>query len=174
MSVFKMDGKFEVVLNPDAVKLVPELASLNQEQIRYIILSVDYCDSPLRRLPYLERRKRAARMVYKSSSLKIETSKVKKAMIGYKSLVFDIRRETIDTYKEKIRQLHKESLRDDLTYKQATDNHKLIEFYQERVDDLDKQITTEETEEIQLEGKKKLSLIEVWQRRQEAFKQFNS
>lgn len=172
MAVFKLDANFEVILNPEAVKLVPELSGLTKEELRYVILVVDYVDSPLRRKPIDERKAIASKMINGESKLIKETAKLKNAMIGYKGLIFDIRRETIDIYNQKIRMLQKESLSADVSFSRMNEIDKTITFMQDRVESMQHQLNIEESEEVVLKGNKKLSYIEIWQKRQKAFREF--
>jgi len=172
MSVFKMDANWEVVINPQAVKLVPELAGLDKKQLRYVILVTDYIDSPLRKKPIDERRAMATKMVYLDSKKQVETDTVKLAIKVYKSLVFDIRRETIDIYNQKIRMLQKESLGTEVTFSRMKEIDGTITFMQDRVENMQHQLDIEESEEISVKGGKVLSYLEKWQRKQKAYKEF--
>lgn len=172
MAVFKVDANWEIILNPQAVRLVPELRGLNKDELRYVILTTDYVDSPLRKKPLYERRIVAERMVYGDSKKQIETEKVKIAIEGYKSLIFDIRRETIDIYNTKIRILQKESLSHDVSFARMKEIDQTISFMQDRVENMQRQLDIEESENIDLKGGKKLSYIEIWQRKQQEYKEF--
>lgn len=174
MSVFKVDKNFEIVLNPDAVKLVPELKGLSDPELRYVILVADYADGPLRKRPLEERRLMARKMVYKDVAKDPETPKLKIALEGYKGLVFDIRRETIDIYKQKIKALQKETLAPDVSFARMKELDSTINFLQTRVTAMEHELDIEESEEINLKGKKKLSYIEIWQRRQREHHEFKT
>jgi len=156
MAVFQMDKNFEVILNPDAVKLVPELSNLNNDELRYVILVVDYVDGPYRKKPISERRLMARKNVYGDSKKNPETEKIQLAMDVYKSLVFDIRRETIDIYIEKIRKLQKESIAPDTTFSRMKEIDSTINFMQDRVSSMQHELDIEEGDNIQLKGQKKL------------------
>ena len=114
MGAFKIDKDFRVILNPEAVKLVPELEGLSNNELLYVICVIDYDDGPFRKKPIDERRIRASRKFFKGKKPEeIETAKVKSGMDGYKDLVFDIRRETIDKYKRRVLSLQRDSLKDE-------------------------------------------------------------
>ena len=83
MSVFKVDRNFKVIINLEAARLVPELQSLSQDQLRYVILVVDYVDGPFRKKPPDERRILASRKVFGKDKMMQESEKVKNAMEAY-------------------------------------------------------------------------------------------
>lgn len=172
MAVFQMDKNFEVILNPDAVKLVPELSTLNDEQLRYVILVVDYVDGPFRKKPLDERRRMARKTVYHDSKSVPESQKMRRAMESYKSLVFDIRRETVDIYKAKIIKLQKETIAPDTTFARMKEIDSTITFMTDRLTTIEHDLDIEEGDDIKLKGKKVLSYLEVWQRRQREYAEY--
>lgn len=172
MSVFAVDRNFEVLLNPDAVKLVPELTGLTDKELRYVILVVDYVDSPYRKKPFEERRLMAQKTVYGKIASTPEPPKIKSAMEAYKQLVFDIRRETIDIYKDKILRLQKETIVADISFSRMKEIDSTISFLQDRVSSIEHDLDIEESEEIQLKGQKRLSYVEIWQRRQKDYREY--
>jgi hypothetical protein len=174
MAVFKVDQNFEFVLNADAVKLVPELSNLDQKELMYVILVADIVDGPYRKKPYEERLLMAYKRVYGSDKVNVTSDKFKIAIEAYKSLVFDIRRETIDIYNSKIRELQKETLQHDTTFSRMKEIDSTISFMMERITRINHEIDIEEGEEIELRGKKKLSYLEIWQRNQKAFREFKA
>jgi len=172
MSVFKVDRNFQIILNKDAVKLVPELSTLSQEELRYVILVVDYVDGPFRKKPLEERKLMARRQIYKNSARDPESEKVRIAMEAYKGLVFDIRRETVDVFSTKITALQKEALEPNITYTRMIEIDKTISFMQDRITSINHELDVEEGEEVELKGQKKLSYIEIWQGRQRKFAEY--
>lgn len=172
MSVFAINRNFEILLNPDAVKLVPELTSLTDKELRYVILVVDYVDSPYRKKPFEERRLMAQKVVFGKINQSPEPKKIQLAMDSYKSLIFDIRRETIDIYKGKIIKLQKETIAPDVSFSRMKEIDSTISFLQDRVATIEHDLDIEESEEIQLKGQKKLSYIEVWQRKQKEYREY--
>jgi len=172
MSVFKVDRNFKVIVNPEAALLVPELQSLSQEQLRYVILVVDYVDGPFRRKPLEERRILASRKIFGKDKMMQESAKVKNAMEGYKGLVFDIRRETVDALKSKVMKLHKELLDPNATAKGIEQIDKSITFLEKRITSIERDLNIEEQEHIELKAGRKLSMIETWQRNQKKFEEY--
>lgn len=172
MSVFKIDKNYEIILNSDAVKLVPELSSLSQDELMYVILVADNVDGPYRKKPYEERCLMAYKRVYGSRRVNVSTDKIRNAIECYKSLIFDVRRETIDIYNGKIKVLQKETLQHDVTFARMKEIDSTINFMMERIARINHDINIEEGEEIELRGKKKLSYLEIWQRNQKAYREF--
>ena len=172
MAVFKMNRDFEIILNPDAIRLVPELTGISQDQLRYVILVTDYVDGPYRKKPKDERRNMAKKLIWGDSRKMVETERIRNAMSGYKSLIFDIRRETIEIYHEKIKVLQKESLMPDLPFARLKEIDMQITFLQDRVVIISHDLDIEESESIELKGKKSLSYLEVWQRNQREWRKY--
>lgn len=174
MSVFKVDRNFEIILNRDAVKLVPELSGLSQDELRYVILVIDYVDGPYRKKPFEERQLLARKQVYRDSAKNPETEKVRIGMAAYKSLVFDIRRETVDIYSKKVRALQKESLQLEISLTRMKEIDSTISFMQDRIISINHELDIEEEEEVELKGQKKLSYVELWQRNQREYREYQS
>ena len=172
MPVFKVDKNFNVVLNPDAAKLIPELASLSEKELLFVILAVDYVDGPFRKKPVEERRSLALKRVYGDKPANVDNKKMYDAMDSYKGLVFDIRRETLDVYKQKAQLYHKEALNPNLEFKRMKDLDQAIQFLEERIDKIETSLLSDEHTEMELKGQKKLSYIEIWQRRQIEYRKF--
>lgn len=174
MAVFKVDHNYEIVLNMDAVKLVPELSGLDQKELMYVILVADNVDGPYRKRPYEERMLMAYKRVYGTEKKDVTSDKIRIALDAYKSLVFDIRRETIDIYNGKIRTLQKETLQPDTSFSRMKEIDSTISFMMDRIARINHEIDIEEGEEIELKGKKKLSYIEIWQKNQKTYREFKA
>jgi len=172
MSVFKVDRNYTIILNDDAVKLVPELRSLNQNQLWYVILVADYVDGPFRKLPVQERKLMAVRKIFGRDHVMKESEKVKLALDGYHGLVFDIRRETLDRLKAKVENLHQDLLKPGITALQIQNIDKSISFLEKRIISIEKDLQIEEQEQIEIKGAKKLSMIEIWQRNQMRYSEY--
>jgi len=172
MSVFKVNNNYTVVINIEAAKLVPELSVLTQDELLYIILAVDNVDGPYRKLPPEERKALAQKKVYADRKVDLETKKLQHAAEGYKSLIFDIRRETVDTYKTKCLRYQKELLVMDQTFTKVKEQESAISFLTQRITDIEYSLDMEEKEEFELKGKKSLSQVEIWQRNQRKLKEY--
>lgn len=174
--VFQIDRNFEIIINPDAVKLVPELAMISKDELRYVILVTDYVSSPYRLKPLDERKMLAIKKIWKGQRKvnDIESPKVKICMNEYEGLVFDIRRKTIDIYKKKITDLHIMTLSSELTLMKLKDYSGQIDFLQAKILVLEREINSDEENMVELKGGKALSAVELWQRRMKDFKKFQS
>jgi hypothetical protein len=170
MSVFKVNNNFTVVLNMDAAKLVPELMYLSQEELLYVILSVDNVDGPYRRQPPEERKLLARRKIW--GDVPIDLKDLTEAMEAYHGLIFDLRREIVDVYKEKCLKLQRELLAMDQSFGKIKELEQTITYLTQRVTDIEYTLDVEEKEEFEIKGKKALSTIEVWQRRQRQYKEY--
>ncbi len=173
MAVFKVDKDFTIILNPEAVRLVPELAEVTSDELLYVICVIDYDDGPFRKKPLDERKLLAKRKYFRDSKEDPETDRVKRAMEAYKDLVFDIRRETIDRYLRRITILQRESLKDEVSISRLKEIDQGITFLTGRIDTIQHELDVEEqTEDIKLKGGRKLSKLEKWQRNQKAHREF--
>lgn len=174
MPVFQVDRNYKVIVNPEAVKLVPELRSLTTEQFWYVVLVVDYVDGPFRRKPIEERKILAARKIFGKDKAMKESKKVLNAMEAYKGLVFDIRRETLDALKTKVMRLHKELLRPEVTPSAIQNVDKSISFLEKRIISIEKDLDLEEEESIEIKAGRKLSMLEKWQRKQQQHEEYKA
>lgn len=174
MSVFQVDKDFKVILNPEAVRLVPELSTLTNDETLYVVCVMDYESGPFRKKPIDERRLLSIRKFFKGKKWEdIETPRIKTAMAGYKDLVFDIRRETIDKYKRRILNFQKESLADETDLRKLKELDSAITFLTTRVDTLQHELDIEEqSEDIKIQGGRRLTQLEKWQRSQKAHREF--
>jgi hypothetical protein len=172
MSVFKVNNNYTVVVNIEAAKLVPELSSLSEEELLYVILAIDNVDGPYRKLPPEERKLLAKRRIYKDQDINLNTPRFELAANGYRGLIFDIRRETVDVFKTKIIKFQKELLVMDQDFRKVKELEGSISFLSQRVTEIEYALDVEEKEEFELKGKKALSQVEIWQRNQRKHKEF--
>lgn len=114
----------------------------------------------------------ARKTVYGDSKSVPESQRMRKAMESYKSLVFDIRRETVDIYKAKIIKLQKETIAPDTTFSRMKEIDSTITFMTDRLTTIEHDLDIEEGDDIKLKGKKVLSYLEVWQRRQREYNEY--
>ena len=114
--------------------------------------------------PEEERKNLAKKRVYGTMDKVPEKSVIiKSAIEEYKSLIFDVRRETIDNYKEKIVRLQKESLMKDLDTPKLKEIDTGIQFLQKRIIELESEIFIDEKFDFTVKGGKKISFVEKWQ-----------
>lgn len=170
--IFKVDKSFKAILNPEAVKLVPELAGLSEEELLFIILLEDYSDSPFRKKPFDERWSLAVKRVFGDKPVNLETPKIKIARDAYKSLVFDIRRETLDVYKRKVAMYHKEALAANIEFKRVKELDQMIQYLEDRIQAIEVSLEADDLASIKLKGDRQLSYIEIWQKRQQEYRKF--
>ena len=170
--IFKVDKSFKVLLNPEAVKLIPEFAVLTQEELLFVILVEDYCDSPFRKKPYEERWSLAIKRVFGENPVNLETNKVKVARDLYRSLVFDIRRETLDVYKRKAEMYHKQMLSSDIEFKKVKELDQAVQYLEERIQSIEASLAADDITNVKLKGDRQLSYVEIWQKRQQEYRKF--
>jgi metal-responsive CopG/Arc/MetJ family transcriptional regulator len=167
--IFRIEKDTNIILDKDAVKLSPELAKISDKELRYVILVEDYVKSILRRKPRSERIRNAGEMVFGNPEYS-PSKKVEEAMLAYHSLVYETKRESVESFISKINQLNVQLMRVDLTNKDFKEYVSIIKVAQNNIDELNKEIDSDEQEEqLRIKGGKKLSRIEVWQRNQRKF-----
>lgn len=172
MAIFKVDKAFTIILNPEAVKLAPELSVLTQNELLFVILVEDYSDSPFRKKPLEERWALAIKKVFGDQNVNLESDKIKTARQVYKSLVFDIRRETLDIYKSKVGLYHREMLAQNLEFKRVKELDQMVQYLEERIQSIESSLEADDIASMRLKGDKQLSYVEIWQRRQQEFRKF--
>jgi hypothetical protein len=170
--IFKVDKTYTVLLNPEAVKLIPEFAVLTQQELLFIILVEDYCDSPFRKKPYEERWSLAVKRVFGDNPINLETNKIKVARDLYRSLVFDIRRETLDVYKRKAEMYHKQMLSSDIEFKKIKELDQAVQYLEDRIQSIEASLAADDITNVKLKGDRQLSYIEIWQKRQQEYRKF--
>jgi len=170
--IFKIDKNFNAILNPEAVKLIPELAALSQKELLFVILVEDYADSPFRKKPFEERWSMAIKRVFGDNTINLETNRIKTARDLYRSLVFDIRRETLDVYKRKVAIYHKEALAANIEFKRIKELDQAIQYLEERIQSIEVSLEADDITSVRLKGDKQLSYVEIWQKRQQEYRKF--
>jgi len=164
--IFRVKDDDSVIVDKDALLLIPELSKVSEKELKYIILVYDTYDSPLRRMPYEMRKVMAKRRVWGDIKKDVDKSiDMIKAIDAYKSICYDPIRESLDAVRTKISMLNKSIVDPTLTLKDGKDTVTQLEFYEDKMYDLQNQSKKEETI-AEIKGKKSLSTLEVWQRKQ--------
>lgn len=169
--IFRVDSNFQLILSKDAAMLCPELTEVSEEELKYIILAYDYLESPFRKKPPEERQRIARRRIWKNSrKIPEKSQKIKKAIDAYKSLIYDSKQEAVDNYRQKIHNLNME-ISNSNNYKDIKEKADIVTFLEKKIEGYEKDILAEETNlELKIKGDKKLSYVEIWQRRMQAKK----
>ena len=161
--LFKVSKDLTVLLNPEAVCLCPDLAFLNDDQIKYIVCVYDIIDSPYRKKPLEERKNIVFGKIFKPDDpVPEELENVKRGIIAYTSLIYDERRENIQTYENKIFRLRKRLDEED-NLSEITKLSTTIAGLRKEKELLERSMEVEE-ELIELKGGGQLSFIEIWKR----------
>ena len=159
MYLFSINKKGTILINPEAVKLCPELSVLDEKEVRFLILSYDY-ESPFNQQPEVERLHRAKNMVYDNEpGLNTKDRKWLNAVEAYKSLQYNAKREMMRVYEKKLTVLSAELATEDSTtkIKSILESQKLIRTaIKELMEDL---VETEE-KRVTIRGGGQLSFIE--------------
>lgn len=164
--LFLIDEKKKTILHPFAVKLCPELKSLTQEEILFIVLAFDY-HSPYRQYPERTRLVKAIFHVWNDNKPNIlEEDKRPKALqiaiSAYKSLQYNRNEELVNTYLRKIELMQQEIITEDAPtrLKNLRDN---ISGFRKDIRELESEILESNIKERDLMADKELSLLETLQ-----------
>jgi hypothetical protein len=136
--LFKLDKAKKIVLNPDAVKLMPALRDLTEDETVYVVIFADY-QSPYHQLPHEERLRRARHHVWGDSKKKVDSPLIQAAIEAYQGLQYDHNRELVIKYRAKIKMLS-DALIDETKAKTLKEIDDAIERLSDRADKLQKQI----------------------------------
>ena len=101
--LWKTNKEGGIVLHKDAISLCPSLHRLSEVNLKYIILTYDYLDSPYKQKPFEERKKMAIKELFENRDPLLEMQpwfdSVKE---DYCSLIFDSKRASIDAINQKL------------------------------------------------------------------------
>ena len=160
--LFRIDKAEKIILDKDVVKLCPNLKKLDDLKLLYIILAYDYY-SPFHRFPEEERIRKAKLYVWNDSNLDISKDKLfTKCIEDYKGLQYDVKRETMMLYEEKIVQMNNE-LMVEMIPRKIKELDDAIERLAMRRQKMQEEIDMDEEASRIIQGVGKLSMIEKYQ-----------
>lgn len=163
--LFYVDTDSLAVLDDEARKLCPELGKLTKREFTFVVLYEDY-GSPYSQMPTKERLRRAKRHVFGDADSEIDKDPLIVAAIElFRELQFDVDKETLRNYREKIVDYSVRVAETD-DPKKIKELDSAIEVLGKRCEILEKRISDNHREEIVLRGGGKLSFIEKWQNNQ--------
>lgn len=168
--IFRVKDDDSIIIDKDALLLVPELARVSDKELKYIILVYDLFDSPLRKIPFELRKQIAKRRIFGNIKTDIEKSEnMIKAIFGYKSICYDPIRDSLDAFRSKISMINEKIIDPNLNLRDAKEWVNQLEFYESKMYSLEEEVKKDETV-AELKGQKKLSNLERWQRNQMQFR----
>lgn len=165
MELFLFDKKNQVYIHPEAVKLTEHIKKLSPKETLYVILAHSY-QSKFHMFPLDDRKRRAKREVfpgYGEEDIETTNDLLKAASEEFCDLQYDVSRETLRVYINKIAELQKRLIAE-------SDHSKIIQIdksiivLEKRLDIINDKIYKADQAEIKLKGKKTQSFIEKWQR----------
>ena len=168
--LFRINKQGTIILHKDSIKLCPRLKKLDQEQLLFTILAYDY-GSPYKQFPVEERVRKAKMHVYQTSDYKHKKEGlINDCIEDYMSLQYDIRRQTLESYREKIIQLNN-SLLAEKNARKISEIDEAITKLTKRCDQIQREIDQDEELTTEIKGGGKISFIERWQKNQREYKQ---
>ena len=167
-TLFAFDKKENVILNPLAVKLAPGLKKLSQQEFLFVVLAYDY-ESPFHQFDEGERILKAKRRAFGDSEVDISgNKKLAEGITEYRSLQFNVERETQLVYQAKISQLRMQ-LYDATEAKQIKELTATIELLTGEINKIQSSLDTNREAIFTNQGEE-ITFIENWQLNQKAFK----
>lgn len=168
--IFRVKDDDSIIIDKDALLLVPELSKISEKELKYVILVYDLFDSPLRKMPMELRKQMAKRRIFGNTKNDVEKSEqMIKAIYGYQSICYDPIRESLNAFRNKIFMINEKIIDPTLNLKDAKEWVSQLEFYETKMYSLEDEVKKEEVV-AELKGKKTLGNLELWQRRQMQFR----
>lgn len=171
--LFTINKKGTAVVVPEAMKLSPDFAYLEEKEMLCVILAYDYY-SFLRQFPEDERKRRARAHVFGHENEKIfEQPKIIKAVDAYKSLQYDPIRNQIVTLKRKLDNLNMiiDKVEDD-DLKRIKEVMAVASEYRKGIKEWEEELNKQEEEGLQEDqDKTKLSFLEKLQSNSARYKE---
>jgi len=167
--LFHIDKQSRKVLNPDAVKLVPELGVLDEQEVVCLILAYDY-HSPYNQFPEEDRQRKALLHVYGGNAPEkfFEKSKIYTAVEAYKSLQYNPKIELIRKYHNKISTLN-DALDDAMDEKAIKDITMSTRELRKYLNELEEEVLGDKLDEGVVMGNTELSWLEKMQQNRDYY-----
>ena len=160
--LFSLNSKGTAVLYPDCYKICPEFRFLDAQEMLCLILAYDF-QSQFRQWPEDERQRRARILVFKGEREGIfKEPKIIKAVVMYRSLQYDPRREQMIVYNKRLANITKaiEDLEDD-AHKETKDLLTTSDLLRKAISNLEMELNKEEElGESETDDGLKLSFLE--------------
>ena len=164
-SIFRLDSKGHLVIEPSAVKLIPAFGNLTEPQVRYLVLAYDTANTIFKQQKYSEWSKLACKYVFSHDNVAKEEKVISQQIVdNFKLLVYDEDRIQKAKMIQRKRELHDELLeaKGSSAMKAIVDS---IAMLDNLVKTLDSKISSADEEVILANKNGKLSMIEKWQRK---------
>lgn len=164
-SIFRLDSKGHIVIEPAAIKLVPVFANLSEDQVRYLVLAYDSANTIFKQQKYTDWQKLACKYVFMHDDhVKEERKMTAEVIEKFKFLVYD------EDHIQKVKMIQrKRELHDELLTTKGTTAMKAvvdsIGMLDSLIKSLDSKIAFADEEVILASKTGKLSMIEKWQRK---------
>lgn len=164
--LFYIDEKNKAILHPECIQLCPELRTLNDKEILFIILSYDYY-SPYRQFPIRQRLSKAVWHVYGDNKPELineeqQPARIKKAVDAYKSLQYNRNHDLISIYEKKIEMAQQEILLEDSSQRLKA-LREIISGFRKDIKEIENEVLEGAINEFELKGDGKLSLLQILQ-----------
>lgn len=175
--LISIDGKKNIVLRPACIQLYPELATLDELELVFLVKAFDYHYKPLRRYNEMDRVRRAMldtwgdnkpRLIEDIES-KDPSRRINICINAYKALQYNPKIEQAEAYQRKINELQ-EKLADADGPTEIKNILSSQELLRKQISSLENEILEDVISEGQLKGDQELSYLEVLQRNPKLYK----
>lgn len=161
--LFYADVKNNIILQPDVVKLEPQLALLTDKEVLFIVLAFDY-DSIYRQFPEQQRVSKAIFHVFGDNKPELlipdrRSKRIVNAIEAYRSLQYNRNLELIEMYNKKIDDLLRILDEDNSTtgIKNSMDS---IDKFRKAIQGIEREVIEQKLMDGQLKGKTELSFMD--------------
>lgn len=171
--LFYADVKNNIILQPDVVKLEPQLALLTDKEVLFIVLAFDY-DSIYRQFPEQQRVSKAIFHVFGDNKPELlipdkRSKRIVNAIEAYRSLQYNRNLELIEMYNKKIDDLLRILDEDNSTtgIKNSMDS---IDKFRKAIQGIEREVIEQKLMDGQLKGKTELGHLEKLKANQKMYK----
>lgn len=161
--LFYSDVKNNIILQPDVVKLEPQLALLTDKEVLFIVLAFDY-DSIYRQFPEQQRVSKAIFHVFGDNKPELlipdrRSKRIVNAIEAYKSLQYNRNLELIDLYNRKLDE-QMEILSEDKSSSGTKTASENIDRFRKLIQGIEREVIEQKLMDGQLKGKTELSFMD--------------
>lgn len=171
--LFYADVKNNIILQPDVVKLEPQLSLLTDKEVLFIVLAFDY-DSIYRQFPEQQRVSKAIFHVFGDNKPELllpekRNKRISNAIEAYRSLQYNRNLELIEMYNKKIDDLLR-ILDEDNSNNGIKNSMDSIDKFRKAIQGIEREVIEQKLIDGQLKGKTELGHLEKLKANQKMYK----
>lgn len=171
--LFYADVRNNIILQPDVVKLEPQLGLLTDKEVLFIVLAFDY-DSIYRQFPEQQRVSKAIFHVFGDNKPELllpekRNKRIANAIEAYRSLQYNRNLELIEMYNKKIDDLLR-ILDEDNSNNGIKNSMDSIDKFRKAIQGIEREVIEQKLIDGQLKGKTELGHLEKLKANQKMYK----